>query len=137
MFVNYTLDSGFVAVVPGSHRKGRGPERSESAVAGNKNAVRVEAPAASAIIWHGNLWHGGYVRSIPGYRINLATVFLRPDLTPQKDYRGTISQETYDRNGEAFARLLGRDVPWMFSEEEGPDYGKIARQAIANSSWYS
>jgi ectoine hydroxylase-related dioxygenase (phytanoyl-CoA dioxygenase family) len=144
MFVNYTLavtdytlESGAVAVMPGSHRKGRGPERSESAFAGNKNAVPVEAPAGSAIIWYRNLWHGGCVRSIPGYRMNLATVFLRPGLTPQEDYRGAIPQETFDRNGEAFARLLGRDVPWMFSEEEGPDYGKIAKQAIPNSSWHS
>jgi ectoine hydroxylase-related dioxygenase (phytanoyl-CoA dioxygenase family) len=134
---DYTLESGAVAVVPGSHRKGRGPERSESAFAGNKNAVPVEAPAGSAIIWYRNLWHGGCVRSIPGYRMNLATVFLRPGLTPQEDYRGAIPQETLDRNGEAFARLPGRDVPWMFSEEEGPDYGKIAKQAIANSSWHS
>jgi ectoine hydroxylase-related dioxygenase (phytanoyl-CoA dioxygenase family) len=134
---DYTRDSGALAVVPGSHRKGRGPEPRETSLEGNKHAIPVEVPAGSAIIWHGNLWHGGYVRSIPGYRINLATVFLRPGLMPQEDYRGRISQEAFDRNGETFARLLGRDVPWMFSEEAGPDYGKIAKQAIANSSWHS
>ena len=144
LFANYTLaltdytrELGAVAVVPGSHRKGRGPERREVSVEANKNAIPVEAPAGSAIVWHGNLWHGGYVRSVPGYRINLATVFLRPGLMPQEDYRGEIPQETFDRNGETFARLMGRDVPWLFSEEAGPDYDKMAKQARANSSWYS
>ena len=56
---------------------------------------------------------------------------------PQEDYRGEISQETFDRNDETFARLMGRDVPWLFSEEAGPDYDKMAKQARANSSWYS
>jgi hypothetical protein len=59
---------------------------------------------------------------------------MSPGLVPQEDYRGEIPQETFDRNGETFAHLLGRDVPWMSSEEAGPDYGKIAEQAIANSS---
>ena len=144
LFVNYTLaltdytkESGAVAVVPESHRKGRPPEPRESALDDNPNAIPVKVPAGSAIIWHGNLWHGGYVRNIPGYRINLATIFLRPALMPQEDYRGELEQEIFDRHGEEFARLLGRDVPWMFSEETGPDRGKMAKQAIANSSWHS
>jgi len=143
-FANYTLaltdysrESGAVAVVPGSHRKGRGPDPREMSIEGNANVTPVEAPAGSAIIWHGNLWHGGYVRTTPGYRINLATVFLRPGLIPQEDYRGQIDEETFERYGEDFARLMGRDVPWLFSEEAGPDYAKIARQAMANSSWHS
>jgi ectoine hydroxylase-related dioxygenase (phytanoyl-CoA dioxygenase family) len=134
---DYTKESGAVAVVRGSHRKGRAPERGGTALEGNKNAIALEVPAGSSIVWHGNLWHGGYVRTIPGYRINLATVFLRPGLMPQEDYRGQIPQETFDRLGEDFARLMGRDVPWIFSEEAGPDYAKMARRAIANSSWHS
>lgn len=143
-FVNYTLaltdytkEAGAVAVVPGSHRKGRGPDPREVSLEGNRNAIAVEVPAGSAIVWHGNLWHGGYVRTLPGYRVNLATVFLRPGLIPQEDYRGQIPQETFDRHGEDFARPMGRDVPWLFSEETGPDYGKMAKQARANSSWHS
>ena len=50
---------------------------------------------------------------------------------------GLFPQETFDRLGDDFARLMGRDVPWLFSEETGPDYGKMAKQAIANSSWHS
>ena len=142
-FVNYTLaltdytrELGAVAVVPGSHKKCRPPSRREMAVASNDNAVPIETPAGSAIIWHGNLWHGGYVRSVPGFRINLAMVFLRSGLMPQEDYRDLIPRETFNRNGETFARLLGRDVPWNFGEE-GPDYEKIAKQAAASRNWYS
>ena len=77
------------------------------------------------------------MRSVPGYRINLATVFLRPGLIPQEDYRGVIGQEVYDRNGESFARLMGRDVPWLFSDKDGPDDAKMLKQAMANRSWHS
>lgn len=143
MFVNYTLalteytkDSGALAVVPGSHKRCRSPEANEIGVENNDMAVPVEVPAGSAIIWHGNLWHGGYVRKMPGYRINLAMVFLRPGLMPQEDYRGLIPQETFDRNDESFARLLGRDVAWNFGEE-GPDYAKLGKQAKASRNWYS
>ena len=143
MFVNYTLalteytrELGAVAVVPGSHKKCRAPGKEENGVENNKNAIPVEVPAGSAIIWHGNLWHGGYIRKQPGYRINLAMVFLRPGLMPQENYSGLISPETFDRNDESFARLLGRDIAWNFGEE-GPDYAKMAKLGIANANWYS
>jgi ectoine hydroxylase-related dioxygenase (phytanoyl-CoA dioxygenase family) len=143
MFVNctlaltdYTRDGGALAVVPGSHRKCRSPEASEMGVENNKLACPVEVPAGSAIIWHGNLWHGGYVRKDPGFRVNLAMVFLRAGLMPQENYQGLIPQETFDRNDERFAQLLGRDVAWNFGEE-GPDYVKLAKQGKSTRNWYS
>jgi hypothetical protein len=51
--------------------------------------------------------------------------------------QGQLPQKVFERHGETFARLLGRDVPWMFDEEIGPDYRKIAKQTIANLSWHS
>jgi ectoine hydroxylase-related dioxygenase (phytanoyl-CoA dioxygenase family) len=143
LFANYTLaitdytkEQGALAVVPGSHRKARAPETNEAPVEGNDCAVPIEVPAGSAIIWHGNLWHGGYVRTVPGYRINLAMVFLRPGLIPQEDYRGLIADEMIAARGEDFARLMGRDVPWQFSEEAGPDYTKMSKHARATRSWH-
>lgn len=133
---DYTRDEGALAVVPCSHRKCRGPGARSRHVHGNDLAVPVEVPAGSAILWHGNLWHGGYVRRVPGYRINLAMVFLRDALVPQEDYRGLISEEMLERNGEAFARLMGRDVPWNFGEE-GPDYAKMGRHARALRTWHT
>jgi len=143
MFVNYTLaltdyskEAGALAVVPGSHKKCRSPEAGENSVENNELAVPVEVPAGSAIVWHGNLWHGGYIRQIPGFRINLAMVFLRAGLMPQENYTGLIPQETFDRNNETFAQLLGRDVAWNFGEE-GPDYNKLAKQASSTRNWFT
>ncbi len=76
------------------------------------------------------------MRTVPGYRINLAMVFLRPGLMPQESYQGLIPQETFDRNSEEFARLLGRDIAWNFGEE-GPDYAKLGKQAAASRNWYA
>ena len=122
--------------MPGSHKKCRGPEGSENAIEGNPFAVPIEVPAGSAIIWHGNLWHGGYVRKDPGFRINLAMVFLRAGLMPQENYKGLITQEMFDRNDESFAQLLGREVAWNFGEE-GPDYTKLAKQGASTRNWFS
>lgn len=133
MITDYTRDSGALAVVPCSHDKCRAPG-ADIRVEDNELAIPVEAPAGSVVLWHGNLWHGGYVRQVPGYRVNLAMVFVRPALVPQEDYRGLITEEMFERNGEVFARLLGRDLPWNYGEA-GPDYDKMGRNAYALRSW--
>ena len=33
----------------------------------NPNAVAMEGPAGTAVLWHGNTWHGSFPRLIPGH----------------------------------------------------------------------
>jgi hypothetical protein len=60
----------------------------------------------------------------------------RTDFENGQDYRGLIPQETFDRNGETFARLMGSDLPWNFGEA-GPDLEKIARSAARMKKSYT
>ena len=77
---DYTKEAGCLAIVPGSHKLCRQPNPEESLLDGpnaNPHAVPMEGPAGTAVIWHGNTWHGSFPRKIPGLRLNLAVPYAR------------------------------------------------------------
>ncbi len=120
--------SGCLAVVPGSHSLNRHPIGDEVALAadgGNPNAIPVVCPAGSAVIWHGNLWHGSYPRTEPGVRINLAMFFCRQFVVTQERFGGdAVPEEILARNDERFATLLGSHTSYGY-DERGPDFEKF------------
>ena len=74
-------------------------------------AVTVEAPAGSVLIWHGNSWHGAHARTAPGLRISLVTFFSRHYIRPPREtYSAKLTQEMLDRNGPRFAKRVDRAV---------------------------
>jgi ectoine hydroxylase-related dioxygenase (phytanoyl-CoA dioxygenase family) len=83
--------------------------------------VPIEAPMGSLVVWHGNTWHGAFNRRSPGIRINLIYYFCSPWLRPQEAYRELLPDEIIERNGEEFARLIGRGVNYGWGSE-GPDW---------------
>ncbi len=135
---DYAEEAGALAVVPGSHRFHRQPTKWENALAGenrNPHAIAIEAPAGTAIVWHGNTWHGSFPRRIPGLRVNLAMYFCRQYMAPQEIYADRVPDELIARHGRQsrMAQLLGlnRFNGWR---EEGPDMA--ARNTLpAGRSW--
>ena len=119
---DYEEAKGAFAVVPGSHRHARqvtAPERGLDGNERNPHAIAVEAPAGSAIVFHGNTWHGSFPRKVPGLRVNLAAFYCREYVQPQED-RHYVPEGSLDGEKEdLLARLLGRDLihGWR---EEGP-----------------
>jgi hypothetical protein len=119
---DYTEDNGCLAMVPGSHRLHRQPTKWEVGLDGNRrheHVIPIEVPAGSAVVWHGNTWHGSFPRKKPGLRVNLATYFCREYLLPQEDYRHTVPDGYLKEGDERLARLLGRDVVHGWTDE-GP-----------------
>lgn len=142
----YSRETGAVVLFPGSHRKQRQPTAHENWMAGHETvpeimaknldpeeldalewtappgAVTMELNPGDAAVWHGNSWHGGWRRELPGTRINLATYFCRPHLSTQERRGDTRHSEVFERyaNEPRFARLLGEKIfnGWR---EEGPD----------------
>lgn len=116
---DYTKEGGALAIVPGSHRLGRNPMPGE----GVDQAVPVEAPAGSLIVWGGTQWHGAFPRTIDGLRLNLVTYFVHPALKPSEAYAGEISDEMLARHSNRFARLVGADdvKGW---KADGPDFDR-------------
>ena len=70
-------------------------------------------PAGSAIIWHGNTWHGSFPRTIPGLRINLSMYFCRQNIQPQENYKDHAPEEVLQRYSDTprFATLIGSKTP--------------------------
>lgn len=138
---DYTEAGGALAMVPGSHRLHRQPTRWEVNLAGNErnpHAIPIEVPAGSAVIWHGNTWHGSFPRRIPGVRANLATYFCRQYMAPQEIYADSSeAAEVVARHGRdsRMAQLLGFNHfnGWR---EEGPDL-KSRRLMPAGRTWQS
>jgi hypothetical protein len=98
---NYTKDDGSLAVVPESHKLRRHPRPGEA-----DQAVPVEAPAGSVIVFHGNLWHGAFPRVNPGLRLTVTAFYSAHYCRPQEHFPGQVSEESLARNGERFRQLL-------------------------------
>ena len=138
---DYSEEGGCLAIVPGSHRLARQPTRHEIAVEGpqrNPDAIAVEAPAGSAIIWHGNSWHGSFPRTIPGLRINLSMYFCRQNIQPQESYKEHAPKEALERNRDnpRFVSLIGGNTHYGWTDE-GPDLRSVAQSARAGRTWHA
>ncbi|MYE14638.1 MAG: phytanoyl-CoA dioxygenase family protein [Gammaproteobacteria bacterium] len=128
---DYTREDGCIAMVPGSHRLGRGPEPGEGA----DRAVPVEGPAGSLVAWLGNTWHGAFPKLTDGLRLNLTSYHCHPALKTQERYGSAVPPEMLARRSARFRRLMGVDDP-MGWKEHGPD-GELfiklaARQTLAD-----
>lgn len=123
---DYTEEAGCLAIVPGSHKLCRPPNPEESRLDGehrNPDAVAMEGPAGTAVIWHGNTWHGSFPRKVPGLRLNLAVPYARPFMKLQERYGAELPQSVIDRNSNhpRFRQLVGLDDSYGW-KEEGPNF---------------
>jgi hypothetical protein len=125
LLTDYTKEGGALCFVPGSHLLCRQPAAGE----GLDQVVPVEAPMGSAVIWHGNTWHGAFRRRVSGLRMAVAFLFARRYLLAREPYREDVSKEALARNPERFATLMGQRVMagWR---AEGPDYSRLDTTAV-------
>ena len=106
LLTDFNRENGCTAFVPGSHKQCRNPVGSETVVGeADSQAVPVEAPAGSLIVFHGNTWHGAYDRIAPGLRVSVHLLMVRPILRTREDLIGRIPQDVLDRNPARFAIL--------------------------------
>jgi ectoine hydroxylase-related dioxygenase (phytanoyl-CoA dioxygenase family) len=85
---------------------------------GESDAIAIEAPKGSLLMWVGNTWHGNCARTLPGERVTLHTAFCRLHMRPLESY-DSLPQEVIDRNPPIFAQILGRGLPFGY-DEAGP-----------------
>jgi Phytanoyl-CoA dioxygenase (PhyH) len=139
---DYSEQKGALAMVPGSHRHARQPTRWEVGLDGQRrypHVIPIEVPAGSAIVWHGNTWHGSFPRKAPGLRVNLSCYYCREYIQPQEDYRRNVPEGFLRGEEDArLARLLGADLVYGW-QDEGPlkMYARRAESAGAIRSWQS
>ena len=139
---DYTEEKGCLAMVPGSHRHHRQPTKWEVGLTGNhryEHVIPIEVPAGTAIVWHGNTWHGSFPRKVPGLRINLSSYFCREYLQPQEAYRYNVPADYLQGEEDArLARLLGADLAHGWTDD-GPLqlYARRRESAGKVRSWNS
>jgi len=148
----YSREAGSLLMIPGSHRLQRQPTPQENfrpvgmthaevAEAAREpggvdrldwrdppGAVSMDISPGDAVIWHGNTWHGGYRRELPGVRMNLSAYFNRQHIQRQERHDGPALATLLQRhaNDPRFGVLLGAKHPYGW-REEGPDYALMAR----------
>lgn len=117
VLTDFDRENGATCIVPGSHKWLRRPTGNEGDLAlyeegGKDQAVVIDAPAGSLIVWHGNTWHGAFNRKAPGLRLSVTVYFVRDFIRPLEDYIDNVPQEWLDKYGPRFAmRLQQGSVP--------------------------
>jgi hypothetical protein len=115
IMTDYSRENGSIAFVPGSHRYQRRPLGNE----GLAERIHVDAPAGSLIAFGGNVWHGSFARTAPGYRVSSTAYLCRPHMLPQARFGYDVPQDIIDKHPPLFARIMGRKLNYGW-KEEGP-----------------
>ena len=115
---DYTLEGGAFAYVPGSHRFASRPQFPMAV----EQAVPVEAPKGSIIVFHGATWHGAFPRKIPGMRISIANYYRHMMVTSQEDFRNSFDRRQAEdcADPELFKALSGFDDEFPYAQASQP-----------------
>jgi ectoine hydroxylase-related dioxygenase (phytanoyl-CoA dioxygenase family) len=101
---DYTEDNGATRLVPGSHRWG--PDRKPS----EDEAVTVDMPAGSVLVYLGGLWHGGGANRTDRPRPGLLLEYVVSWLRQQETQLLAVPPETVRTLPERLQELLGYNV---------------------------
>jgi len=105
VLTEYDREDRALAFVPGRHTLCRGPKGDEVSVTRNPNAIAVEAPPGTMVVWHGNTWHGAFSRTAQGLRVTIPVLMARPYMRAEEDLIGKIPKDMLERNPLRFAIL--------------------------------
>lgn len=107
MLTDFTAECGGTRLVPGSHLSGGPP--SAAAQAG-EGVIAAEAPAGTAMVFDGRIWHGTGANRTRSDRIGLLTTICGPQFRPQENYTIGVAPEVYAKASDAVRALLGLKV---------------------------
>ena len=107
---DFTEDNGATVAIPGSHRWGEGRFPQDDDV-----RVKAVMPAGSAILFLGNMFHGGGENRSGAPRLALTAQYCEPFLRTQENYFLSVDRETVASLSEDMKRLLGYSIhpPFM------------------------
>jgi hypothetical protein len=105
---DFREENGATVVVPGSHRWPR-----ERRPTDNDPIAFAEMPRGSALLYSGDVWHGGGANAAGELRIGLYWGYLLSWLKPLEDHLVTNGREALEAAPEPARRLLGYDpIGW-------------------------
>jgi len=102
-FEDWRVASGPTWIVPGSHRRRRGPRPNES----KEGGVAIEMPKGSVVYFTHGVWHWQGDRTEPGERVTLHSHFNRGILRSLEPKR--VDVQMMHRNAPRLGEMLGED----------------------------
>ena len=117
MLDDFTEENGVTRLVPGSHLFGRQPHPERDKDVPTATAV---APAGTAMVFEGRLWHGTGANRSNGARMGLLTTFCGPQYRPQENFTVGTRPEVLAGASPDLLALLGFKVWWGYGRIESP-----------------
>ena len=103
MIDDFTPENGATRIVPGSHRKGEGPDWSNL-----PETAPICGPAGTAFVFEGRLWHQtGANTTASEHRHGILAYYCRPFIRQQENWFVSLKPEVLDRATPTLRRLLG------------------------------
>ena len=100
---DFTAENGTTFVWPGSHLSGEVPDPEQD----TSDAIQLEAPAGSAIVWDAALWHQGGVNRSDAPRWCVIGYFQRAWIKGKTDTTRVVPPEALEQMSEETKHLLG------------------------------
>lgn len=119
---DFTEENGGTRFVPGSHQPGSHPKGAELF---ETESIGAEAPAGSAIIFDGRLWHGTGANLTDKPRVGLLAYFCRPFIRQQENQCLSLLPEVYKKLNDEERALLGFRVYSTLGGIGGAVHGSI------------
>ena len=94
-----------LAYIPGSHKLVSDPNADAAS-----QALPVEAPKGSFVIWHGATWHGAFPRFVPGLRLAVVNYYCHVTTLPHELLSVSMMDEPW---GDCENPELMRELLWM------------------------
>lgn len=117
MLADFTEENGGTRLVPGSHLYGRRPDRECDK---DVDTIAAAAPAGTAMIFDGRIWHGTGANVSNESRLGLLTTFCGPQFRPQENLAlGTSKDVLKDASPDLLA-LLGFKIWNAYGRIESP-----------------
>ncbi len=124
MLDDFTESNGATRVVPGSHLAGRHPNPGRDAAV---NTIGAVAPAGTALVTDGRLWHGTGANVGNTSRHAVLATFCGPQFRTQENFTVGVNDEVLRRASPRLATLLGFKVWWAYGRTGNPTVELIDR----------
>jgi ectoine hydroxylase-related dioxygenase (phytanoyl-CoA dioxygenase family) len=107
-FVDFTEANGGTRVIPGSHTW------VQQLPNDNTPPITIEVSAGSALVYLGNVWHGGGANSTESPRLGVVLHYARSWLRPVETHLLVVPRDVAATLPERLQELLGYNIAYPF-----------------------
>ena len=118
MLDDFSEENGATLVVPGSHLSGCQP--AEYGAQQRIDPIPAVAPAGTAMIFEGRLWHGTGANQGNAARRGLLSTFCGPQFRAQENYTVGTRQQVLDEADDDLRALLGFKLFGGYGRTDSP-----------------